>query len=101
MGTTASYQRLENYDHLYKISETHYFDPVENNMLEYKNGKYEKWNIDKITLENNRRYSIYMASDEKGVMIIYDPKKMHEYYFKKYIESVKQKAVDEFKSLDK
>ena len=55
MGTTASYQRLENYDHLYKISETHYFDPVNRNILSYENGKYYKWTIQFYRKENGER----------------------------------------------
>ena len=100
MGNSSSYQTIQNNDHLFKISDVTYFDPVKKNMLSYENGKYEKWKVFTILSDYSRQYPVYPAVDEKGVITLYNPEKMHDYYFKKYIESVKQKALDELKLLD-
>ena len=73
---------------------------MKRNILIYENGKYYKWDIQHIQKNNDERIPVYIGTDEKGVMTIYNPEKMHDYYFKKYIESVKQKAVDDLKSFD-
>ena len=73
MGGTASYQRLENYDHLYKFSEKHYLDPMKRNILIYENGKYYKWDIQHIHKNNGERIPVYIGTDEKGIMTIYNP----------------------------
>ena len=100
MGNNSSYQKIQNDEHLFKISERCYFDPAKKNILSYENGKYEKWNVCTIELDSCKRYTVYPAVDEKGVITIYDPEKMHDYYFKKYIESVKQNTIHELKSND-
>ena len=100
MGNNSSYQKIKNNEHLFKVSERYYFDPVKSNIYLHKNGQFTIWGVENIMLSDGKRFPVYISSDEKGVITIYDPEKLHARYFTKYIESVKQKAINELKSND-
>ena len=100
MGSNSSYQKIQNNEHLFKISEMCYFDPVNTNIYLHKNGEFTLWGVENIMFADGRQFPVYIFSDEIGKLTIYDPEKLHARYLKKYLESVKQNTINELKSND-
>jgi len=100
MGNNSSYQKIQNNEHLFKVSDVTYFDPVKGNIYLHKNGEFTLWCVENIMSADGKQFPVYIFLDELGKISIYDPEKLHSRYLKKYLESVKQNTIHELKSND-
>ena len=80
MGNNSSYQKIQNNEHLFKVSERYYFDPVKINIYLHKNGQFTMWGVENIMFADGRQFPVYIFSDEKCAITIYDPEKLNARY---------------------